>query len=76
MLHSSTPVPVGGGLTFVSRAAGVGHTCGLTSAGAVYCWGQNILGQPGDGSFTQKLVPTRVAGTKSLVQLRGRRSHT
>ncbi len=37
---STTPVPVSGGLTFAKIASGgSGHTCGITTAGALYCWG-------------------------------------
>src|SRR5664280_2963796 len=35
-----TPVAVQqGGVTFTSITAGAYYTCGLTSAGAAYCWG-------------------------------------
>lgn len=48
---SSTPVAVTGGLTFSAVTAGsLAHTCGLTSAGAAYCWGENAYGQLGTGS--------------------------
>jgi Regulator of Chromosome Condensation (RCC1) repeat protein len=44
---SLAPNPVTGGLTFTSIGAGDGHTCGMTAAGAVYCWGAGErLGAP------------------------------
>ena len=43
-------------------SAGRYHTCGLTSAGAAYCWGQNDYGGLGDGtSGTDRLTPTAVS---------------
>jgi alpha-tubulin suppressor-like RCC1 family protein len=58
-----TPVPVVGNLTFSSLSAGLGqHTCGLTSAGAAYCWGQNERGQLGDGTFIERWTPVAVGG--------------
>jgi alpha-tubulin suppressor-like RCC1 family protein len=43
-------------------AAGAMHTCALLGDGRVYCWGQNVHGQLGDGSTTSRSVPTPVAG--------------
>jgi alpha-tubulin suppressor-like RCC1 family protein len=43
-------------------AAGAWHTCAVTTAGAVLCWGGNSFGALGDGSFTDKHVPVRVVG--------------
>jgi len=60
---SSVPVAVtGGGLTFTAIGAGNGHTCGLSTSGAGYCWGENNSGQLGDGSTTNSSVPVKVAG--------------
>jgi alpha-tubulin suppressor-like RCC1 family protein len=43
-----TPEAVAGGMTFASLTAGFNHTCGLTPAGAAYCWGANYHGQLGN----------------------------
>lgn len=60
-----TPVPVVGGHTFVSLAAGVVHTCGLTAAGHAYCWGGNGQGQLGSDAESTH-VPQRVEGIGPL----------
>jgi alpha-tubulin suppressor-like RCC1 family protein len=36
---SETPVAVAGGLTFAKISVGYLYTCGVTAAGAAYCWG-------------------------------------
>lgn len=61
-LSSATPVPVAGGLSFITITAGAVHTCGLTSGGAAYCWGENELGQLGDGTQSSRSTPVAVAG--------------
>jgi len=55
-----TPVPVFGGLAFATIATGYYHSCGVTTGGSAYCWGQNGSGQLGDGS-TVADSPLRVA---------------
>lgn len=53
-----------GGLNTVVRAiaAGARHTCVLTMAGGVKCWGNNHNGQLGDGSVNARATPLDVAG--------------
>jgi alpha-tubulin suppressor-like RCC1 family protein len=34
--------------------------CGATSSGATYCWGQNTNGQLGDGTKSNRSIPTAV----------------
>lgn len=43
-------------------AAGAVHTCALMGDGSVYCWGQNLQGQLGDGSRQNRSRATAVAG--------------
>jgi alpha-tubulin suppressor-like RCC1 family protein len=58
----AAPVQVSGGLAFEQVVAGgfLGHTCGLTSAGPAYCWGDNSVGQVGDNSTLDRLEPSAV----------------
>jgi alpha-tubulin suppressor-like RCC1 family protein len=61
--NSPVPVLVAGGLTFSSVSPGRdGLTCGMTTAGAAYCWGHNSFGQLGNGTTTDSPVPAPVAG--------------
>jgi alpha-tubulin suppressor-like RCC1 family protein len=57
-----SPVSVSSGLAFGSLTAFGNHSCGVTTAGAAYCWGENSFGALGDGSTTVRLAPTSVTG--------------
>ena len=49
---SGTPLPVavGGDHSFAKIAAGGWHTCGITTAGRTYCWGEAENGQTAPGA--------------------------
>jgi len=52
----------------VAVTAGDLHSCALTAAGAVLCWGDNEFGQIGDGTNTDRHRPTPVAGLEAGVR--------
>lgn len=57
------PSPVSGGHVFAQIAVGGNQTCGITTAGVAYCWGDNFAGQLGNGSRGgMRSTPMRVQG--------------
>lgn len=44
----------------IAFVAGGYHTCSLTEAGALFCWGSNQFGQLGNGSTVKKTTPAVV----------------
>jgi len=68
----TTATPVSGlssGVTAI--AAGSEHSCAVTSGGAVWCWGDNAVGQLGDGSTRNSAGPVLAsgAGNKGFLKL-------
>ncbi|MCA9604684.1 MAG: hypothetical protein KC619_03760 [Myxococcales bacterium] len=59
---SPTPVMrLGGSAAYVT--AGRAHTCAvMTATGGIRCWGDNSMGQLGDGSTTDSSTPIDVVG--------------
>src|SRR2546429_8407999 len=60
-------------LTLTAVSAGWSHTCGLTAAGAAYCWGQNGSGRLGGGTTTDPANPALGGGGGGFGKGRGRR---
>jgi hypothetical protein len=67
-------VPVDGGLSAV--VTGGSHSCGLTADGHALCWGDNSMGQLGDGTMTARAKPGPVATDKRFTSLAAGAQHT
>ncbi len=76
--NASTPQPVTGlGSGVAAIAAGIGHTCALTTAGAIQCWGQNGDGRLGNGSTANASTPQAVTGLATgVASIAAGRDHT
>jgi alpha-tubulin suppressor-like RCC1 family protein len=71
------PVLVAGGRQFRQLDAGTSHTCGVTYTDRkAYCWGSNGSGELGDGTISNRLKPTAVAGGRQFRQVSIGWSHT
>ena len=58
-----SPSPVFGLSSLVAAvSAGGDHNCAITTAGRVFCWGNNALGQLGDGTTQAHPRPVEVFG--------------
>jgi alpha-tubulin suppressor-like RCC1 family protein len=65
---SYVPMTVPGLSSGVASATAHGsHTCALTTAGGVLCWGSNTYGEVGNGSTGAVSIPVAVVGLSSGV---------
>lgn len=70
------PTAVAGGMAFKAISAGDRHSCGLSLAGEVFCWGGNNMGQLGVGTLVSSRVPLRVNHPRPFVAVSAGGQHT
>lgn len=58
--YTPSPSAVGGGLRWKEVSAAARHSCGISTASRLYCWGTNEFGQLGDGTTVSSATPVPV----------------
>jgi len=75
--YTVPPAVVAGASDVVQIATGQRHTCAVTAAGAVLCWGANEDGQLGDGTAgVDRLSPVAVSGLADATSVVAGARHT
>lgn len=72
----STPTVVDEVSGVISLAAGHGHSLALLENGVVMSWGENLFGQLGDGTTTQRDLPVAVSGLSGVTAIAAGASHS
>lgn len=62
--------------TSIDVSAGENHTCILRSSGEAYCWGDNSVGQLGNGSTESSMIPVAVSGDLRFKSISAGWDHT
>jgi hypothetical protein len=67
--RAAAPVAVAGGHRWKEVSVGLFHACGLTTAGAAYCWGKNSTAELGNSSYAASATPVAVGGGHTFVSI-------
>ncbi|MBL0290250.1 MAG: fibronectin type III domain-containing protein [Betaproteobacteria bacterium] len=74
--NAAVPKAILGMTDAVKIAAGNLHSCAITNAGEVKCWGDNGSGQIGDGSSDTRLSPAKVSSLSGVTAIDGGSRHS
>lgn len=78
-LPNSTPVMIGSDRDWTAISAGVGHSVALKADGSLWTWGENAVGQLGNGSAlpgANVTAPVRVGGDSDWAAVVAGQFHT
>ncbi len=70
------PTLVKRGKNWASVSVGSRFVCGTKKSGALFCWGGNLFGQLGLGSYAGRTKPTRVGTGQSWAEVSTSWTHT
>lgn len=70
------PTKVQGSLKFTAISAGRAHTCAISTAKEVYCWGANDKGQLGTGALVELHAPAKVRSLSDIAQITAGGAHS
>ena len=65
----SAPVPIAPGVVWHDLSAGGFHTCGIRDDRSLWCWGDNVYGQVGDGTYDLRPLPVPLGVGNDWVQV-------
>jgi alpha-tubulin suppressor-like RCC1 family protein len=60
---------LGNGVTANHVVAGYAHSCAILDNGSTKCWGDNYMGQLGDGTYTDRTTPTLIGLSRDAVDI-------
>jgi len=72
----SAPGPALAGPPLPVVTTGGYHSCALMPDQTVWCWGENITGELGDGTNTDSLIPVKVPGLAPAIDVAAGEYHT
>jgi alpha-tubulin suppressor-like RCC1 family protein len=65
----NAPIQIGSDKNWISIIAGNNQTLAIKTDGSLWAWGQNSLGQLGDGTTVDKNAPVQISGQANMLSL-------